>query len=634
LQNWLDNHGGAEAEDDCNSFTWSHNFTGLSDECGATGSATVTFTVTDACGNSSQTTATFTIEDTTSPSIDLAASNMTVECDGAGNLTQLNTWLAFNGGAVASDVCGGFTWSNNFSGLSDDCGYTGSAIVTFTATDVCGNFNTTTATFTIEDTTNPEIDEEAQDVTFECDGAGNTSDIQAWLDANGNAAASDICSGTTWTHNYTGLSDDCGATGSATVTFTVTDDCGNFSQTTATVTVEDTTNPTIDTEASDMTVQCDGIGNALALQNWLDNNGGAVASDVCSNVTWTNDFTSLSDDCGASGSAIVTFTATDDCGNSSQTTATFTIEDNTAPTIDEEAQDVTFECDGAGNTADIQAWLDANGNASASDICGNVSWSHDYSGLSDDCGETGTAVVTFTATDECGNNSQTTANLTIEDTTPPVITVRPTPLVVECDGAGNLSELQTWLDNYANASASDICSNVTITNNFTGLSDDCGATGSATVIFTATDDCGNSTQTTATFTIEDTTVPDIDEPAQDLVLECDGAGNLTEIQAWLDANGNASASDLCSNVSWTNDFTALSDDCGASGSVLVTFTVTDECGNESQTSATITIEDNNPPMIDVEASNETVECDGAGNLSDLQNWLAANGAFVRLCNLR
>ena len=40
------------------------------------------------------------------------------------------------------------------------------------------------------------------------------------------------------------------------------------------------------------------------------------------------------------------------------------------------------------------------------------------------------------------------------------------------------------------------------------LSDDCGATGSVDVVFTATDDCGNSSSIERSFTIEDTT-PDI-----------------------------------------------------------------------------------------------------------------------------
>ena len=137
--------------------TWSNDFTALSDDCGATGSATVTFTATDACGNTSFTTSSFTIEDTTAPSMDVASSDLTVECDGNGNPTELNAWLTSNGGASASDICSGVTWSNNFAALSDLCSATGGATVTFTATDDCGNSTSTTATFTIVDTTNPVV---------------------------------------------------------------------------------------------------------------------------------------------------------------------------------------------------------------------------------------------------------------------------------------------------------------------------------------------------------------------------------------------------------------------------------------------------------------------------------------------
>ena len=51
------------------------------------------------------------------------------------------------------------------------------ATVTFTATDDCGNSSSTTATFTIEDTTAPAIDMAAMDATVECDGAGNAADL-------------------------------------------------------------------------------------------------------------------------------------------------------------------------------------------------------------------------------------------------------------------------------------------------------------------------------------------------------------------------------------------------------------------------------------------------------------------------
>jgi hypothetical protein len=133
------------------------------------------------------------------------------------------------------------------------------------------------------------------------------------------------------------------------------DECEREINASLTVTVEDNTAPEI-TPGSDMTVECDGAGNAAQLSAWLANNGGATATDNCGNVTWSNNFTSLSDLCGATGSATVEFTATDDCGNDSKTTATFTIEDTTNPDITQ-ASNMTVECDGEGNAEQLAAWL-------------------------------------------------------------------------------------------------------------------------------------------------------------------------------------------------------------------------------------------------------------------------------------
>ena len=266
--------------------------------------------------------------DNTAPNT--AGPDYTVECDGSGNTAELNGWLNNNGNSSATDNCGTVTWTNDFEGLSNDCGATGMADVTFTATDDCGNSSTVTLTFTIVDTTDPSITTEASTQTVECDGAGNTAAVNAWLGNNGGAVATDLCSGVTWTNNYTGLSDECGATGSATVTFTATDDCGNVSTTTATFTIEDTTNPSIGTQASDQTVECDASGNTAALTAWLGSNGGAAATDACSAVTWTNNYAGLSDDCGLTGSDgdVYGHGRLWQCQHDH---ATFTIEDTTAP---------------------------------------------------------------------------------------------------------------------------------------------------------------------------------------------------------------------------------------------------------------------------------------------------------------
>ena len=67
-----------------------------------------------------------------------------------------------------------------------------------------------------------------------------------------------------------------------------------------------------------------------------------------------------------------------------------------------------------------------------------------------------------------------------------------------------------------------------------------GATGTATVTFTATDACGNQTSLEASVTIEDSTAPNLIESANDLIVECDGAGN-DERDAWLNNHGGALA---------------------------------------------------------------------------------------------
>ena len=582
--------GNATATDSCGSVTVTYSDSVAAGSCGNTQTITRTWTATDDCGNDVSQDQIINVIDTTDPVINIDATNIAVECDGSGNNGEIENWLNNNGGAVASDNCGDVTWTNNYNGAQSDCSTP--VLVTFTATDACGNSSSTTASYTIQDTANPSIDTEASNLTVQCDGTGNTDDLNDWLTNNGGAIASDDCSTITWTNDFTELSGLCGATGSATVTFTATDGCGNSSTTTAIFTIEDITAPTIDAEASDLTVECDGAGNIADLNNWLNSNGGAIASDLCGNVTWTNDFTELSDLCGATGSATVTFTATDDCGNFSTTTAIFTIEDTLNPVISTVAADQTVQCDGSGNTDELQAWLDTQAGAVAIDQCSTITWTNNYSGLLDQCGATGRALVTFTATDECGNSSSTTALFTILDLLNPTIDTEASDLTVECDGAGNVDDLNDWLTNNGGAIASDVCSDVTWTNDFDKLADACGATGSATVTFTTTDGCGNSSTTTAIFTIVDTTAPTFTVPA-DVTIECDQDAN--DLTLTGDVTDEADNCDAGLEATYSD---AVADGNCANESVITrTWSVTDDCGNTATLVQTINVVDTTAPVI-------------------------------------
>ncbi len=258
------------------------------------------------------------------------------------------------------------------------------------------------------------------------------------------------------------------------------------------------------------------------------------------------------------------------------------------PVILTEAQNITIESNIVTQDAAIQAWLDNHGGALAMGFCGDLVWTNDYFDLSNGCGITGEAVVKFTATDSCGS-IESTATVTVSDTTPPWISIPATDTEVECDGNGNTDSFNTWFGNTGYAFAADEGSDVTWTNNYSGLSNGCGMTGFALVIFTAADECGNSQSTSATFTTADQLAPVIVTNAQAITIPCGTPNTQAVLQAWLDSFGGAVASDQCSGVSWTSNFPGLPDTCTGTSSWPVTFTATDECGNSSTTSALLTL---------------------------------------------
>ena len=360
----------------------------------------------------------FTILPNTSPpTLDAPANDTVIECNTGNQVAAIQAWLNNQGGASATNFCGDLVWTNDFPGLSNDCGATGNALVTFTAEDDCGS-TMTNATLTVVDTHAPNISVYPINVFVESNGQGNAAELGTWLFTHGGAQAADECSNVIWSNNYTDLTDGCGATGSAAVIFTVTDACGNSISATAIFTITDYIAPTLQIPAHDTTITCSVSNQQMHIQQWLDNHGGAQAYDVNGDVIWTNNYTALNDGCGSTGIASVIFTATDECGNSSTTVATITIEDTLPPVIEIEARDTTFLCGTKDIAASIEHWLNNQGGASASDLCGSVNWTNNFPALADTCGPVGSHNVIFTATDECGNAISIQAILTIQDSMP------------------------------------------------------------------------------------------------------------------------------------------------------------------------------------------------------------------------
>lgn len=98
---------------------------------------------TDECGNSSTFSQIIAFIDNEEPTISLPAQNLFITCSPYDNI--INTWLLKNGMAEGSDHCNEITWDHDFDGFQGNS----SVLVTFQATDNCGNESQTSATVTI-----------------------------------------------------------------------------------------------------------------------------------------------------------------------------------------------------------------------------------------------------------------------------------------------------------------------------------------------------------------------------------------------------------------------------------------------------------------------------------------------------
>ena len=199
--------------------------------------------------------------------------------------------------------------------------------MTFTATDDCGNASTTSATFTIEDTTDPVLTNDPM-ITIPCD---------EYPDDIIYASASDDCGGTTITFSDVQVSGGCLLpVGAYLRTYTATDDCGNTSTSEQIVTLIDDTAPVI-TVPADYTTTADALDCSADISSSAA--GMASATDNCDadvEITYVDgdwSYTCTGDDDTTEGTRTLTrtWTATDDCGNSSSGTQSITVTDETAP---------------------------------------------------------------------------------------------------------------------------------------------------------------------------------------------------------------------------------------------------------------------------------------------------------------
>ncbi|WP_235297203.1 PKD domain-containing protein, partial [Portibacter marinus] len=649
LQDWLDNHAGAAATDNCTDeadLVWTYFPANpvLSDECGETGSVEVTFFVTDECGNSSSTTATFTVEDNTPPSLTfcpLTSFSETVECEGSTiNENVADQWHADNLQTLNNcliDFCGTYVITDDY--VFDDtpvgCGNEFNISVTYTITDDCGNFTSFVATIEFEDTSVPSITTPPFDLNLDCNDSTQDADIQSWLNMNGGATADDDCSEITWSHNYSGLDIICGSAGSVDVTFTATDDCGYFIQTVANITITDNTAPTVDCDPVSETLECDGpVANKAYADNWNAINIQTLidcSSDECSDIRVESnyDYLNLTDGCGFTGDLVVTYSILDDCDNVTTRQATLSVVDNTAPEVTCDPLDDVFECEDDFNETFADFWNQTNitrlENCS-NDLCGEltVTSDYDFSDFSDFCNSTIT--VTYFITDECDQVTTRQATLTIVDSTAPEFENTGNDENSECQGEipADNTDYQDWILRFADVEVSDVCGDVSLSV-IEGSWNSTDCVDQIQVEIIATDECGLTNTVIRTFTITDTRPPSFDNTGSDGSAECQGSDPAlnTDYQAWITQFADVSVSDVCGNVSLSvNEGSWNSTDCV--DEIQVEIIATDECGLTNTVIRTFTITDTTIPSIDDPGADGAAECQGSDPSAntDYQAWLA------------
>lgn len=181
----------------------------------------------------------------------------------------------------------------------------------------------------------------------------------------------------------------------------------------------------------------------------------------------------------------------DDCGNLTQEEQIITIADKTPPEIKKAPVDARVSCN-----SDVQKqfadWIKNNGNATAFDECGKISWRNTYDHLPQKVCDT--ILVEFIAQDHCGQETSVFGNFIVFDTSAPKIIKVAEDRNLNCNGAWQDS-LKFWLYFHAYAEAKDECDTVLWTNNFKGDS----TKSPLDVTFYAKDRCGNIDSTKAQF---------------------------------------------------------------------------------------------------------------------------------------
>jgi hypothetical protein len=515
---------------------------------------------TDACGNvADQISITYTwTVDTVNPVIGNIPSNIQVFND-PGNCSASVSWIS----PTANDNCGISSFTGSHS--PGDIFPVGATTVTYTATDICGNFHSESFNITVIDNEKPVIYDIPSNIQVYND-PGNCSAIVSWT----SPTADDNCGISSFTTTHSpGVTFPVGIT---TVTYTATDIYGNSHSESFDVTVIDNEKPVIQNMPQDIEVNND-IGLCSAVVTWTE----PTASDNCQMLSLESNYPS-----GYAfpvGTTIVTYTATDIYNNVQTETFSVKVNDTENPTI---------TCPGNISVNTDPGVCEAIVNYTApvgTDNCPGANTVQIAGLASGSAFPPGTTANTFRVTDAAGNTAECSFTVTVIDNEPPVF--------VSCNGdieVDNEPGLCHAVVSFATPVATDNCTGVVVTQ-IAGLpSGSEFPVGTTEIIFEATDNSGNTSECSFFIIVNDTEDPVITCPADVVVNAAIGTCSQFVTFALI-------ATDNCPGVTFQQTAGLTSATLYPVGTTTNTFVATDASGNTATCSFTVTVIDAEVPEI-------------------------------------
>lgn len=569
------------------------------------------------CGNSTCATVIVNVSDNVNPTITCPATVIAYVNPGSCNATGITL-----GTPVTADNCSVASVTNNAPTVFP----IGNTTVIWTVTDGSGNTATCNQTVRIMDNINPTI---TCGVTGPQNVSANASCKYNVTWTTWNATASDNCGVASLNYTLSGATTGTGTTlngvsfnlGTTTVTWTATDNSGNSSTCSYTVVVTDNTNPVISSCGGSGTLNVN--ANSSCKYDVSGTAWDATATDNCGMATLTYALTGATTGTGSTlngvsfnlGTTNIVWTATDNAGNSTICNFTVIVADHTNPTITScggtGTQTVTSNS-GCNYILSGTAW-----DATATDNCAVATLTYVLTGATSGTGTTlngvtfnsGTTIVTWTATDAAGNSSNCNFNVFVSDNVNPVIS--------SCGATGNQNVTANSSCKYTvsgtawNATATDNCGVSTLAYTLSGATTGSGTSlngvtfnlGTTTVTWTATDAAGNTSSCNFNVIVTDNINP--------IITSCGATGtqNVNTNTACVYSVGgtawDAIASDNCGVSSLTYLLTGATAGSGTTlsgvsfntGTTTVTWTATDAAGNTATCNFNVVVTDNVNPVF-------------------------------------